>query len=73
MLDNILNWLFGLKIVRLFKVNTTPRWVILLIDMLIVDIHFPVLGDIHPVPGSGDDPLRGCAGFVIFAGSSGQG
>ncbi|MBR5727336.1 MAG: polysaccharide biosynthesis protein [Muribaculaceae bacterium] len=36
MLDNILNWLFGLKVVRLFKVNTTPRWVILLIDMLIV-------------------------------------
>ncbi len=36
MLDNLLNWLFGLKIVRLFKVKTTPRWVILLIDMLIV-------------------------------------
>lgn len=36
MLDNIFNWLFGLKVVRQFKVKTTPRWVILLIDMLIV-------------------------------------
>ena len=36
MLDNIFNWLFGLKVVRRFKVKTAPRWVILLIDMLIV-------------------------------------
>lgn len=36
MLDNIFNWLFGLKVVRRFKVKTAPRWVILLIDMFIV-------------------------------------
>ncbi len=36
MSDNILNWLFRLRVVRVFKVSTTPRWVILLIDTLIV-------------------------------------
>ncbi len=40
MIDNILNWLFGLKLVRNFKVNTTPRWIILLVDMLIVLVSY---------------------------------
>ena len=40
MIDNILNWLFGLKLVKTFKVNTTPRWVILLIDLLIVLVSY---------------------------------
>ncbi len=40
MIDNILNWLFGLKVVRAFKVKTTPRWIILLIDMLIVLVSY---------------------------------
>ena len=40
MIDNILNWLFRLKLVKTFKVNTTPRWVILLIDLLIVLVSY---------------------------------
>ena len=43
MLDNILNWLFGLKVVRLFKIKTTPRWVILLIDLLIVLFSYTIV------------------------------
>lgn len=58
MIDNIFNWLFGLKLVKNFKVNTTPRWVILLIDMLIVLVSYMlvVLGDyyargtVYPLP-----------------------
>ena len=40
MVDHILNWLLGLRIVRSFRIRTTPRWVILLIDMMIVAMSF---------------------------------
>ena len=40
MLDNVFNRLFDLRIVRQFKINTTPRWIILLIDMLIVTASY---------------------------------
>lgn len=43
MIDNIFNWLFSLRMVRLFKVNTTPRWIILLIDMIIVLVSFALV------------------------------
>ena len=36
MLDKFFNWLYDLRWIRFFKINTTPRWIILLIDMLIV-------------------------------------
>ncbi len=43
LLDKLLNRLFDLRIVRTFKITTTPRWVILLIDMLIVTASFFVV------------------------------
>ena len=43
MIDNIFNWLFTLKPVQAFKVSTTPRWIILLIDMLIVLVAFALV------------------------------
>ena len=69
MLDNILNWLFGLKIVRLFKVNTTPRWVILLIDMLIVLASFVLvmLADYY-ARGTVYTPLALVTNAIIFLG-----
>ncbi|MBR1882344.1 MAG: hypothetical protein IJ808_04915, partial [Muribaculaceae bacterium] len=36
MIDRLFNSLFDLRLLRLFKAKTTPRWIILLIDMLIV-------------------------------------
>jgi FlaA1/EpsC-like NDP-sugar epimerase len=39
-MERLINKLFGLKIFRSFKVKTTPRWIILLLDMLIVLVSF---------------------------------
>ncbi len=36
MIHKIIDGLINLRVVRTFKLNTTPRWVILLVDMLIV-------------------------------------
>ena len=49
MLDSFFNRLFDLRIVRLFKINTTPRWIIFLIDMLIVAASYilVVLADMY--------------------------
>ncbi|MBR3100721.1 MAG: polysaccharide biosynthesis protein [Muribaculaceae bacterium] len=43
MVDKLLNRIFELPIVRSFKINTTPRWIILLIDMLIVTVSYAML------------------------------
>ena len=40
MIDNIVNWLLGWRAVRAFRLRTAPRWVILLIDMLIVAMSY---------------------------------
>lgn len=40
MLDKFFNWLYDLRWIRFFKINTTPRWIILLIDMLIVTASY---------------------------------
>ena len=40
MLDDIFDRLFDLRLVRKFKINTTPRWIILLIDMIIVAVSY---------------------------------
>ena len=49
MLDDIFDRLFDLRLVRKFKINTTPRWIILLIDMLIVAASYGlvVMADIY--------------------------
>ncbi len=39
-MEQIINKLLGLRIFRSFKVKTTPRWIILLLDMLIVLVSF---------------------------------
>ena len=39
-MEQILNKLMGLRILRSFKVRTTPRWIILLLDMIIALISY---------------------------------
>ena len=39
-MDRLINKLLDLKLFRSFRVRTTPRWIILLIDMLIVSFCF---------------------------------
>jgi len=57
MIERLINRLLDLKLFRSFRINTTPRWVILLIDMLIVSVSYAatVIADIyalHSVPSS---------------------
>lgn len=69
MLDNILNWLFGLRVVRLFKVKTTPRWVILLIDMFIVLFSYAmVMVADYYARGTVYTPVALVANAAIFMG-----
>ena len=39
-METIINKLLDLRLFRWFKVKTTPRWIILLLDMLIVLVSF---------------------------------
>ncbi len=49
MLDNIIKWLFSLKLFKNLRDTTAPRWLILLIDMFLVTCAFllTVLSDIY--------------------------
>jgi len=49
MTERLINRLLDLRIVRSFKINTTPRWIILLIDMVIVTVSYAatVLADVY--------------------------
>ena len=40
MIEKLINNIIDLKVFRTFKVRTTPRWIILLLDMLIVICSF---------------------------------
>jgi len=68
-MERIINKLLDLRLFRSFKVKTTPRWIILLLDMLIVLVSYisTVLADIyslHQVPTSMSILI---IGFVILA------
>lgn len=54
MIERILNSLINSSIVRSFRINTTPRWIILLIDLLIVTASYVVveMKDIYGAPQS---------------------
>ena len=39
----LLDKLFAMRLMRAFRINTTPRWVILLLDMLIVVVSFGII------------------------------
>ena len=43
MAKHLLDRLFSMRLMRAFKINTTPRWVILLLDMLIVVVSFGII------------------------------
>ncbi len=54
MIERILNSLINSSLVRSFRINTTPRWIILLIDLLIVTASYVVveMKDIYGAPQS---------------------
>ena len=68
-MERIINKLLDLRLFRSFKVKTTPRWIILLLDMLIVLASYvsTVVADIyslHQVPTPMSILLNG---FIILA------
>jgi len=68
-MEILLNKLLDLRIFRWFKVKTTPKWIILLLDMLIVMVCFiaTVVADMyssHFVQPSGTILLNA---FLVFA------
>ena len=68
-MERIINKLLDLRLFRSFKVKTTPRWIILLLDMLIVLVSYvsTVVADIyslHQVPTPMSILLNG---FIILA------
>ena len=68
-MERIINKLLDLRLFRSFKVKTTPRWIILLLDMLIVMVSYvsTVVTDIyslHQVPTPMSILVNG---FIIFA------
>ena len=48
-MERLIDKLFGLRIFRSFKVRTTPRWIVLLLDMLIVMVSYvaTVIADMY--------------------------
>ncbi len=67
MADTLLNNIFNLRFVRAFRLHTTPRWVILLIDMLIVAASFLLVSmvDLYTGPAIGVQHLLGNAAAVL--------
>ena len=68
-MERIINKLLDLRLFRSFKVKTTPRWIILLLDMLIVMVSYvsTVVADIyslHQVPTPMSILVNG---FIILA------
>ena len=49
MIEQLINKILDLKLFRTFKVKSTPRWIILLLDMIIVLVCFSatVVADIY--------------------------
>ena len=71
-MERLINKLLDLRIFRSFKVRTTPRWIILLIDMLIVSFCYAatVVADITSthmaVPSAAEILLRWGIVFAVY-------
>ena len=70
-MERIINKLLDLRLFRSFKVKTTPRWIILLLDMLIVLVSYvsTVVADIyslHQVPTPTSILLNGFIILVVY-------
>ena len=68
-MERLLNKLLDLRIFRSFKVKTTPRWIILLLDMLIVMGCFiaTVVADIYSKGSPIPTPTILLNAFIVFA------
>ena len=71
MIERIIDKILDLKLFRLFKVRTTPRWIILMLDMLIVMVSYiaTVVADmysLHSLTSSSTILINGFIVFVVY-------
>ena len=68
-MESLINKLLDLKLFRAFKVKTTPRWIILLLDMLIVMVSYvaTVVADIYSMHQVISPTNFLTTGLIIFA------
>ena len=71
MIERLINNLLDLRIFRTFKVRTTPRWIILMLDMLIVLVSFTatVVAGMYStgtVTGRSDILINGALVLVVY-------
>ena len=68
-MERLINKLLDLRIIRAFKVRTTPRWIILLLDMLIVMVSFiaTVVADSYSIGHMSPSTTVLTNAFIVFA------
>ncbi len=68
-MERLINKLLDLRIFRAFKVRTTPRWIILLLDMLIVMVSFvaTVVADSYSTGHISPPTTVLTNAFIVFA------
>ncbi len=69
MIERIIDKILDLKLFRLFKVRTTPRWIILMLDMLIVMVSYiaTVVADMYSLHSLTSSSTILINGFIVFA------
>ena len=69
MIDRFLDKILDLRLFRSFKVKTTPRWIILLLDMLIVMASYiaTVVADMYSLHSLTSSSTILTNGFIVFA------
>ena len=67
-MERLINKLLELRLLRSFKVKTTPRWIILLLDMLIVLISYAstVVADIYSTGTPGQSGTTLLVGLLVL-------
>ena len=67
-MERLINKLLELRLLRSFKVKTTPRWIILLLDMLIVLVSYAstVVADIYSTGTPGQSGTTLLVGLLVL-------
>ena len=71
MIERLINWILNLRMFRTFKVKTTPRWIILMLDMFIVIGSFTttVVAGMYStgtVTGRNDIIINGALVLIVY-------
>ena len=69
MIERIIDKILDLRLFRLFKVRTTPRWIILMLDMLIVMVSYiaTVVADMYSLQSLTSSSTILLNGSIVFA------